>query len=118
MKTRLTFLLAACLVSASPIAMAADASPQEAARLETLFKSFMGDGAEALSVKANGEFYEVTIDIEGQIKKDAKPGVVAKMTPLVIKLQDQGNGKWTAAQGAPFSFESSETKDGKETKIK
>ena len=55
MKTRLTFLLAACLLSASPIAMAADASPQEAARLETLFKSFMGDGAEALSVKANGE---------------------------------------------------------------
>ena len=68
MKTRLGFLLAACFMSASPLALAAPATPQEAERLQTLFKGFMGEGADALTVKANGDFYDVTLDFAAEIK--------------------------------------------------
>jgi hypothetical protein len=113
MSSRPALLFTAFFLSASPLAMAAPATPQEAERLSALFKSFLGEDASKLTVAANGEFYEVTFDLAGKIKEQRDPDTEINQTPLVIKLQDQGQGKWTAVQGAPFGFDSKQVKDGK-----
>jgi hypothetical protein len=115
MKSPLILAITACLASASSAALAASATPEEAARLETLFKSMLGEASDKLTVKANGDHYDVTLDIAKQIKEQ-EPASDVSMTPLLVKLQDQGGGKWTATQNGPFGFESKDNKDGIETK--
>jgi hypothetical protein len=112
MKLRAIFILTSLMVSASPLAMAAPATPEEADRLSALFKSILGTDADKLSVKPNGDYYDVTFDLPKKIKESDVDAEV-NQTPLVIKLQDLGGGKWTAAQPAPFGFDSKQVKDGK-----
>jgi hypothetical protein len=107
-------LLLAFMVSASPLAYAAPATQQEAERLTALFKPFMGEGADLLSIIANGDHYDVKLDLPALEKRQAKPSPIT-VPPLLMRLDDQGGGKWQAALAAPFEFSGKETKDGKET---
>ncbi len=113
MTSRLTLLLTACLASASPAAMAAGATAQEATRLETLFKTFLGEAADKLTIKANGDYYDVALDVAKQLK-ESEPDSDVLMPPLLIRLQDMGGGKWVAKQAGPFGVDSKESKDGKQ----
>ena len=114
MKLRATFFLTALLVSASPVAMAATATQQEAERLTALFKPFMGEAADILSVTANGDHYDVKLDLT-TLQKRTEPKSPIIIPPLLMKLEDQGGGKWQAALAQPFEFSGNETKDGKQT---
>jgi hypothetical protein len=95
--------------------MAAPATQQEAERLTALFMPFMGEAADILSITANGDHYDVKLDLPALEKRQAKPSPIA-VPPLLMRLDDQGGGKWQAALAAPFDFSGKETKDGKETK--
>jgi hypothetical protein len=113
MKPRLLFFLAA-LASTSPMAMAAPATQQEAERLTKLFLPFMGEAADILSITANGDHYDVKLDLPALDKRQERPSPIA-VPPLLMRLDDQGAGKWQVALAAPFEFSGKETKDGKET---
>jgi hypothetical protein len=114
MKLRAIFALTSLMLSASPLALAAPATPQEAERLTALFKPFMGEAAGILSVTANGDHYDVKLDLM-TLQKRTEPDSTLQLPPLLLKLEDQGAGKWQAALAAPFEFSGKETKDGKET---
>jgi hypothetical protein len=114
MKLRSICIVTSLMLCVSPLAMAAPATQQEADRLAALFKPFMGEAAEILSVKPNGEHYDVTLDLTA-LQKKSDPKSPIKVPPLLLKLEDQGAGKWQAALAAPFEFSGKETKDGKET---
>ena len=63
MKTRFGFLLSLpLLLSASHAALAA-ATPEEAARLTTLFQSYLGAEPGVVKVEADGDDYSVTLDM-------------------------------------------------------
>ena len=113
MKLRPLFFLAAFL-HASTAALAAPATQQEADRLTALFKAMMGEDAGILSLTANGEHYDVKLDLAA-LQKKTDPASLIAVPPLLLKLEDQGAGKWQAALAVPFEFSGKESKDGKET---
>lgn len=114
MKIRAAILLTALFAPAGQIAMAAPATQQEAERLTALFKSMMGEDAHILSLTANGEYYDVKLDL-ASLQKKSDPTSPVALPPLLLKLEDQGAGKWQAALAAPYEFSGKEAKDGKET---
>lgn len=114
MKHRTALLFAALLISASPAALAVPATQQEAERLTKLLTPFLGEAADILSLTANGDHYDVKLDLTTlQKKEDPKAQVI--VPPLLMRLQDQGGGKWQAALALPYEFSGKETKDGKTT---
>jgi hypothetical protein len=114
MKPRSICIVTSLMVSVSPLAMAAPATQQEADRLTALFRPFIGEAKEILSVKPNGEHYDVKLDLTA-LQKKTEPASPIKVPPLLLELEDEGAGKWQAALAAPFEFSGKETKDGKET---
>jgi hypothetical protein len=98
MKFCSSFGAVAFCLSVSSSALAASASPEEAKRLVGVFQSYLGDEPGVVKVTPAGETYDVKLDFAPLIKKAAKPGFTAEATPIVIKLTDQGAGKWLVTQ--------------------
>jgi hypothetical protein len=94
----------ALLVSVSSSALAATATPEEAARLAGVFQSYLGKEPGVVTVTPAGDAYDVKIDFMPFIKKMAKPDFSAEATPFLMKLADQGGGKWLVTQDQPISF--------------
>ncbi len=89
-----------CLAATAPHAFADDA---EAARLTTLFESYLTDTEGVVSVEANGDDYDVTLDMSAladAAAKDAPAGDAPsfKLTPIEFSMTSQGDGKWEITQ--------------------
>ena len=104
MKAHTCFIAAAFLLSVGPSAVAATATPEEASRLAGVFQSYLGKEPGVVSVTPAGEAYDVKIDFLPLIRKIAKPDFSGEVSPLVIKLADQGGGKWLVTQDQAISF--------------
>jgi hypothetical protein len=116
MSPRANCVLAFLLVSVSPAALAADATPEEAKRLTELMRPIMGDDADMLTIAANGDHYLVTFDLP-EAKKKAQPKSDIKVPPLRMRVYDDGGGKWLGQLAETFEVNGDETKDGKTTKF-
>ncbi len=104
MKTRFGFLLSLpLLLSASHAALAA-ATPEEAARLTTVFQSYLGAEPGVVIVEPDGDDYAVTLDIAPLAAKAATSGMTISMTPTELSLTAEGEGKWTVSQEGPLNF--------------
>ena len=104
MQTRFGFLFALPLLfSASTAAMAA-ATPEEAARLTTVFQSYLGADPGVVTVAADGDTYAVTLDIAPLAAKAAANGATFSLTPVELTLSDEGEGKWNVSQEGPLNF--------------
>ena len=85
MKLRAIFVLTSLMLSASPLALAAPATPQEAERLMALFKPFIGEAADILSVTANGDHYDVKLDLL-TLQKRTEPSSPLQLPPLTWEV--------------------------------
>ncbi len=104
MKTRFGFLLSLpLLLSASHAALAA-ATPEEAARLTTVFQSYLGAEPGVVKVEPDGDNYTVTLDIAPLAAKAAAAGATFTLTPIELSLSDEGEGKWNVSQEGPLNF--------------
>ena len=104
MKTRFGFLLSLpLLLSASHAALAA-ATPEEAARLTTVFQSYLGAEPGVVNVEPDGDDYAVTLDITPLAAKAAASGVTISMSPTELTLSSEGEGKWNVSQEGPLNF--------------
>lgn len=92
------------LVSASTSALAATATLEEAQRLTDVFQSYLGKEPGVVTITPAGEAYDAKIDFAPLIAKVKQPNFIADVTPLVMKLTDQGGGKWLVTQDQPLSF--------------
>ena len=92
------------LVSASTSVLAATATPEEAQRLTDVFQSYLGKEPGVVTVTLAGDAYDVKIDFAPFIAKVKQPNFSADVTPLVMKLTDQGGGKWLVTQDQPLSL--------------
>ncbi len=98
-------LFSACLLlSSSSLALAAPATPEEAARLTGVFESLLGKEPGVVSVAPQGEAYDVTLDFTPYLKKFASAAFKGTISPYPMTLTPQGGGKWTVTQDAPFSI--------------
>ncbi len=105
--SRLSHALIVSLLT-STSALAAPATPEEAARLTALFQSYVGDAAGVFSVTPNGEVYDVKVDAKPLIDKmPVKTGEdipAVTITPWQFQIADQGVGKWLVTQDKPFEM--------------
>jgi hypothetical protein len=95
------FALYACVSSS---ALAASATPEGATRLTGVFQNYLGKEPGVVTVTPAGEAYDVKLDVAPLIRKNAKPDFTAEATPFVMKLTDQGDGKWLVTQDQALSY--------------
>ncbi len=104
MKTCSAFFAAILFASTSTSALAAAASPEEATRLVGVFQTYLGKEPGVVTVTPAGEAYDVKIDLAPLIAKIKQPNFSAEISPFVMKLTDQGGGKWLVTQDSPLSY--------------
>ena len=104
MNPRASLLSALLFASASPSALAVTASPEEAARLTGVFQTYLGQEPGVVTVTPAGEAYDVKIDFAPLLAKIRKPNFSAAVSPVLMKLADQGGGKWLVTQDSPLSY--------------
>jgi hypothetical protein len=90
--------------SASASALAASATPEEAGRLTEIFQTYLGKDPGVVTVTVADEAYDVKIDFAPLIAKFKPPNFSAEVSPVVMKLTDQGGGKWLVTQDSPLSY--------------
>ena len=93
-----------CFASASTPALAASATPEEAQRLTGVLQTYLGKEPGVVTVAVAGEDYDVKIDFAPLIAKFKQPNFSAEASPVVMKLTDQGGGKWLVTQDSPLSY--------------
>jgi hypothetical protein len=98
MKNRFGFaIILPLLLSVSHPALAA-ATPEEAARLASVFQTYLTAEKGVVTVAPAGDDYTVTIDIAPLTAKAAASGDSMSLTPLKLTLTSKGDGKWTVSQ--------------------
>ncbi|MFT3987709.1 hypothetical protein [Aestuariivirga sp.] len=96
----------ACLLlaSSSPLALAAEATPDGAKHLTDVFQSYLGKTPGVVSVMPSGDAYAVKLDVGPLISKIPQKDGKIEISPMNMKLTDQGGGKWLVEQDQPFNF--------------
>ena len=73
-------------------------------RLAGVFQTYLGQEPGVVMVTPAGEAYDVKIDLAPLIAKFKQPNFSAEISPFVMKLTDQGGGKWLVTQDSPLSY--------------
>lgn len=90
-------------LAANPMALA-EATNEGASRLEGVFQKYLGDAEGVVSVKADGNNYNVTFDIAPLTDKAKMDGSKFEMSKLEFTVQDNGNGKWQVSKQGPLTL--------------
>jgi hypothetical protein len=104
MKSACAAFALALFCSVATSALAAPATPQEAARLTGVFESILGKEPGVVSVAPRDESYDVKLDFTPYLKKYADAAFKGTISPYPMTLTPQGGGKWLVAQDAPFAM--------------
>lgn len=97
-------LAATLFASTSTSAFAAAASPEEATRLVGVLQTYLGQEPGVVTVTPAGEAYDLKIDLAPLIAKIKQPNFSVEISPVIMKLTDQGGGKWLVTQDSPLSY--------------
>jgi hypothetical protein len=102
MKTRKLGLGLFTLLATTTAAWAA-ATPEEAARIQATFQTYIGTEPGVVTVTAAGEGYDIALDPMPYLKKITKDGFTAKFDAYHFNAVPQGNGLWAVTSSAPYS---------------
>lgn len=100
---RLSAFTLIILAGTSAHAMAA-ANAEGASRLTSVLQAYFGEEPGVVGVTVDGDAYDVRIDFAPHLAKIKDPKVSASITPLELKLTDQGGGKWQVDHDQSMSF--------------
>ncbi len=100
---KLAFALVPLLLASS--ALARPATQQGADRLNQVFQTYLGQGAQVVSVTANGDVYDLTIDAQPLIALGQDAGALGSVTPLELQLTDHGDGTWGVSLDQAISID-------------
>jgi hypothetical protein len=104
MRAKLTAVSALTLLLAtSPMAMAA-ATDEGATHLEEVFQKYLGDTEDVVSVEADGDNYNLTLDLAKLADSSKMEGGKFEMSSIELTLHDNGGGKWQVSKEGPFTF--------------
>ena len=104
MKFKTGLLLSWAILACTTNLTHAEATDEEAARLTTLFESFLTGTEGVVSVEADGDDYNVTLDIAPLTGEATKGATISgdapsfKLTPIEFTMTSQGDGKWEIVQ--------------------
>lgn len=103
MFTRLAFLGTTLFALTATTALAGPATQAEAARLSTLFQTYVGAEPGVVTVTPEGDAYTVTFDFAPFIAKASSDTFTGTITPYVMTLTDNDDGTWTTAVDQAFA---------------
>ncbi len=89
---------------ASP-ALAEPATQQGADHLTQVFQTYFGPGADVISVAANGEVYDLTVDVQPLIALGIEAGLTGSVSPVAMQLSDNGDGTWAVLMDQSISID-------------
>jgi hypothetical protein len=103
---RVRFGLAAFVLftTVSGHALAAPATPDQAARITASLQSYVKAEPGVITVTPNGEAYDLKVDFNPLLARANKADAKGQMSPWNMKLVDQGSGKWQVTQDEPVSL--------------
>ena len=84
-------------------ALAAPATPEEAARLLALLQTYVGSEPGVVAVEPSGDAYTVTFDFAPFIAKASSDTFTGTITPYVMTLTDNEDGTWATSTDQAFA---------------
>ena len=99
---RNAFLGTSFIALLSSTALAAPATPEEAARLTALFQTYLGAEPGVVTVQPGGDAYTVTFDFAPFIAKASPEAFSGTITPYVLTMTDNGDGTWATQSDQAF----------------
>ena len=99
---RNAFFGASFIALLSSAALAAPATPEEAARLAALFQTYLGAEPGVVTVQPGGDAYTVTFDFAPFIAKASPEAFSGTITPYVLTMTDNGDGTWATQSDQAF----------------
>ena len=85
-------------------AFAEPATPEGAAHLTGVLQTYLGSTAGVVTVTPEGDAYTVTLDAAPLIALVPQGTLTAAMSPMVLRLTDNGDGTWGMTQDQAFSL--------------
>lgn len=82
----------------------AEATDEGAARLAGVFQTYLGATDGVVLVEVDGDAYTVTLDVALLAGMAVDAGGSASMTPIVMTLNDNGDGTWQVSQDQSLSM--------------
>lgn len=96
---------AVSLIALATGAAHAEATQQGAADLTAVFQTYLSAMPGVVNVVADGDAYAVTLDATPFIAMmPAEAGVSLTMSPLRMRMSDNGDGTWRVTNNEPVSF--------------
>ena len=99
---RNAFLGTSFIALLSSTALAAPATPEEAARLTALFQTYLGAEPGVVTVQPGGDAYTVTFDFAPFIAKASPEAFSGSISPYVLTMTDNGDGTWATQSDQAF----------------
>jgi len=85
--------------------LANPATPEGADHLAQVFQTYLGAGAEVISVVAHGDVYDLTLNVQSVIALGQAAGLTGTVTPIALHLGDNGDGTWAVTLDQPISID-------------
>ena len=86
-------------------ALADPATQQGADHLTQVFQDYFGQGADAISVQANGDRYDLTFDLQSLFALGKDAGLTGRASPIAMQLVDHGDGTWGVSLDQAMSLD-------------
>ena len=99
-----TAILAAVPFLFAGAAFAEPATEDGAARLAEVFQTYLGATEGVVSVVANGDTYDLTLDATPLIALAKESGATGTISPIELSLTDNGDGTWAVTQDQAISI--------------
>ena len=99
-----TVVLAAVPLLFAGAAFAEPATDEGAAHLTQVFQTYLGTTDGVVSVTANGDIYDLTLDATPLIALAKDSGATGTISPLEMSLTDNGDGTWAVKQDQAVSI--------------
>lgn len=102
MRFRMFAMVSTLALMPSLHAIAAPATPEQADKIAKGIESYIGSKPGLVTVKPNGESYDVTVDYSAYGKMSSS-GNEFSLSPLHYKVSDSGGGKWSILMDEPVT---------------
>ena len=103
MKFHRYFLAASMLALSALDVYAATATQNQAAKIAAGIEGYIGAKPGLVTVKPNGDVYDVTLDFNVYKSVAASSGVSFELSPQMYKVTDAGGGKWKVESNQPIN---------------
>lgn len=99
-----SLIIAALLLTTSPLAAFAGTSQADADKLKAVLQGYFGAGTDAVKIAPDGDGYKVSFDLSGFAKAMQASGTEASTQSFDFNLAPSGGGKWKVHHEGPMGF--------------